>query len=114
VIEYLAPYKTNSVRMTISVGVNARLLRDGPVERIVAYIKRLIDLLGRDHNISFWLANIPADTPSEHIHAAVAAVHTYGRRPIAGDLDAVELHIPERESFQEYVAEVSRGTGLGI
>jgi uroporphyrinogen-III decarboxylase len=114
VIEYLAPYKDKGVRMDISVGVNARLLRDGPVERIVAYIKRMIDLLGRDHNISFWLANIPADTPSEHIHAAVAAVHTYGRRPIAEDLDTVELHIPERESFREYVEKISGGIGLGI
>jgi uroporphyrinogen-III decarboxylase len=114
VVEHLAPLKEQGEKAILSCGVNARLLRNGPVEEIIACIKRYIDMLGRDHNTSFWLANIPADTPPEHVHAAVAAIHTYGRRPIADNLDDVELRIPERESFQEYVDRVSGGAGLGF
>ncbi len=52
--------------------ISARLLRDGPIEMIVKNIKRFIDVLGRDHNVVILMANVPADTPSRHIHAAVS------------------------------------------
>jgi uroporphyrinogen-III decarboxylase len=113
-VEYLDRYKKRGARATITAGVNARLLRDGPVEKIVSYVKSVIDAIGRDHDLSFWIANIPADTPPEHVHATVAAVHTYGRRPIPRNLDAVALTVPERESFREYVDKVSEGAGLAL
>jgi uroporphyrinogen-III decarboxylase len=113
-VEYLQPYKDKGLRATITAGVNARLLRDGPIERIVDYIRRVIDAIGRDHDLSFWLANIPADAPPKHVHAAVAAVHTYGRRPMLESLDDVEVHMPPTGSFREYVDRVSEGAGLGI
>ena len=114
VIEYLTPYKEKGIRIAIVAYMNARLLRDGPVERIVDNIKRFIDVLGRDYNLAIILANIPADTPPEHIHAAVAAAHTYGSFPLASNLDGVALEVPERESFQEYAEKMSAGTGLNI
>ena len=88
--------------ISIRAGVNARLLRDGPKELIIETIKRYIDKLGRDHDLKIWLANIPADTPVDHVHAAVAATHVYGRFPIADDLDAIDFKMPVRESFKEW------------
>jgi uroporphyrinogen-III decarboxylase len=114
VVEYLAPYKEKGIPLAIMAYVNARLLRDGPVDAIVDNIKRFIDVLGRDHNLAVVLANIPADAPPQHIHAAVAAAHTYGRLPLAPKLDEVNFKVPERESFHEYVQKMSLGAGLNI
>lgn len=114
VAEYLSRYKEKGVRATILAAVNARLLRDGPIAKIVDNIKRYIDVLGRDHDLLLSLANIPADTPSEHVHAAVAAARAYGRLPIAENLDEVDFHLPKRESFQDYLKVMSNGAGLSI
>jgi uroporphyrinogen-III decarboxylase len=112
VAEYLERYKAEGVRATVMGGINGRLLRDGPVEAIVDNVKRFVDILGRDHNLSIFLANIPADAPSGHVHAAVAATHAYGRKPLAEDLDSIEVDLTKRESFQEYVDQMSGGLGL--
>jgi uroporphyrinogen-III decarboxylase len=100
--EYTAKYRDENKMVTLSAGINARLLRDGPVEKIVDNVKRFIDAFGRDHDLTVFLANIPADTPSDHIHAAVAAAHTYGKLPIADNLDDIEFNLPKRESFKEW------------
>jgi len=112
VAEYLAGYKESGVRATVIGGINARLLRDGPVEAIVDNIRRYVTVLGRDHDLSFFLANIPADTPPEHIHAAVAAAHGYGAQPRETDLGEVEIDVPKRESFQDFCDRMSNGLGL--
>jgi uroporphyrinogen-III decarboxylase len=105
--DYTAKLREENINVTITAGVNARLLRDGPVEKIVDTIKHFIDILGRDHNLSFFLDNIPADAPTDHIHAAVAAIHTYGRLPIADNLDDIEFKIPKLESFKEWKKKLS-------
>jgi uroporphyrinogen-III decarboxylase len=112
VIEYLTPYKEKGIHLAVMTYINARLVRDGPEDKIVDTIKRFIDVLGRDHNLALILSNIPADTPPQHVHAAVAAAHTYGQLPLATHLDEVALKVPERESFHEYVEKMSAGTGL--
>ena len=99
---YTEKFRKEGKSVSITAGINARLLRDGPVEKIIDNIKRFIDAFGRDHSLSILLANVPADTPSEHIHAAVAAVHTYGKFPIADNLDDVKLNIPKKKSFKEW------------
>jgi hypothetical protein len=114
VLEYLAQYKNNNIRAVVMAQINARLLRDGPENRIIDLVKRLIDTFGRDYNLTVIMSNVPADTPPRHIHAAVSAVHTYGRLPLAENLDTVAFHIPEREPFQEYVHKMSGGIGLGF
>jgi hypothetical protein len=111
VAEYL---RAKGLKATINAGINARMMRDGPVDKIVDYIKRVITILGHDHNVAFLIASTPADTPAEHVHAAVAAVHTYGKLPLADDLDKVHFEIPKRETFQEYVQKMSDGKGLDI
>jgi uroporphyrinogen-III decarboxylase len=100
--EYTAKFRDEGKAVTITAGVNARLLRDGPIEKIVDMIKRYIDTFARDHSISILLANIPTDTPSDHIHAAVAATHTYGKLPIADNLDDIDFKIPKKKSFKEW------------
>ncbi len=112
VAEYLEPYKQQGIRGGVMAGINARMLRDGPPERIVDNVKRFVKVLGRDHNLSIFLSNIPADTPPQHVHAAVAAVCAYGRLPLTQNVDEVEFKMPQRESFQEYVQKMSNGAGL--
>jgi len=100
--DYTEKFRNKGQTVNITAGVNARLLRNGPVEKIVDNVKRIIDTFARDHNLSIFLANVPADTPSDHIHAAVAATHTYGKLPIADNLDDIEFVIPKKESFADW------------
>jgi uroporphyrinogen-III decarboxylase len=87
----------------VSAGVDATLLKNGPVEAIVERIKLYIDKMARDGLCMIHLNQIPVDTPSDHIHAAVAACHTYGRFPISENLEDIDFKIPKRESFSEFV-----------
>jgi len=91
-------------RAPIIAGINARFLRDSSVEEIAELVKRYIDVMGRRGRFFIFLANIPADTPPDHVHAAISAVRTYGRYPIADDLDQIEFKMPQRESFEEYAS----------
>jgi len=102
VLDYTARYRSQGIRIPVGAAVNARLLRDGPVDKIVDLIKRYISTFTPEHELSINLANIPADTNPDHVHAAVAAIHTYGRIPIAENLDEIEFKLPKRESFQEW------------
>jgi uroporphyrinogen decarboxylase len=89
----------------VVAGVDARLLLDGPVEAIVERIRCYIDGLGRDGGLMIHLNQIPAGTPPDHVHAAVAACHAYGRSPVPEDLDAVPFTPPKRETFSEFLEE---------
>jgi LmbE family N-acetylglucosaminyl deacetylase len=81
----------------------SKLLQDGPVEAIVERVKLYIDALARDARCMVHLNQIPAETPPDHIHAAVAACHAYGRFPIPEDLNDVHFELPKRESFAEFM-----------
>ncbi len=93
----------NTHDVSVTAGVDAILLKDGPVEAIVERIKLYLDHMARDGRCLIHLNQIPADTPPVHIHAAVAACHAYGRLPIARNLDEIEFEIPQRESFAEFM-----------
>jgi uroporphyrinogen-III decarboxylase len=62
----------------VTAGVDATLLKEGPVKAIVERIKLYIDKMARDGRCMLHLNQIPAETPPENIHAAVAACHAYG------------------------------------
>ena len=96
----------------VTAGFDAALLKDGPVEAIVERIKLYIDKLARDGRCMIHLNQIPAETPPEHVHAAVAACHTYGRLPISENLDDVSFKIPRRESFAEFMREKEVKSGI--
>ncbi len=95
----------NEHNLFVTAGVDATLLHEGPVEAIVERIKFYIDKIAKDGRCMIHLNQIPAETPSEHVHAAVAACHTYGRLPIPENLDDIQLEIPKRESFLDFVKE---------
>ena len=95
----------NAHNVSVTAGVDAILLKDGPVEAIVERIKLYLDKMARDGRCLIHLNQIPADTPPEHIHAAVAACHTYGRIPMPRNFDEIEFKIPQRESFAEFMRE---------
>ena len=80
------------------------------MEKIISAVKRIIDAFAREHSVQFLFGNLPADAPSDHIHAGIAAVHTYGRYPIADNLDDIEFKIPKRESFKEWKKKLTDGT----
>lgn len=92
----------------LTAGVDATLLKKGPVEAIIERIKQYIDTMARDGRCAIYLNQIPADTPPAHIHAAVAACHTLGKYPIAENLDEIQVRIPERESYADFL---HRGSG---
>ncbi len=114
VVEYLHTYQDKGIRASIMANLNARLLRDGPPERIIGAVKRFIKALGGAHNLAIVLANIPADTPPRHIHAAVAATRACGRLAPGADPDEIEVVVPERESLREYIDTMSGGRGLPV
>jgi hypothetical protein len=96
--------------VTVAAGIDANLLKTGPVQNIVERIKRYIDKLGRDGRCMIHLNQIPTDTPTAHIHAAVAACRAYGRLPIADNLDDISVDVPQRESFAEFTRSKGEST----
>ena len=54
---------------SVTAGIDATLLRDGPTEAIVQRIKYYIDSSARDGRCVIFLNQIPAETPPAHIHA---------------------------------------------
>jgi len=100
--DYTAKAREQGKKFSVSATINAQLLRDGPVDKIVNKIKETIDMFARDHEFNIILGNIPTDAPSDHIHAAVAAVHTYGKLPIAENLDEIQFKMPKKEPFNEW------------
>lgn len=97
---------------SVTAGVDATLLQEGPVDAIVERIKLYIDKMARDGRCMIHLNQIPAETPPDHIHAAVAACHTYGRHPIPENLADVRFNLPKRESFAEFMQR--KGETIGI
>ena len=90
---------------SVTAGVDAKLLQTGPIEAIVERLKLYIDKMARDGRCMIHLNHIPADTPTEHIHAAVAACHTYGQLPIPENLDDIQFELPKEKSFLEFMQE---------
>ena len=95
----------NNYNAFVTAGVDATLLQKGPVEAIVERIKFYIDKMARDGRCMIHLNQIAAETPPEHIHAAVAACKVYGRHPIPDNLEDIHFEIPRRESFSEFLRE---------
>ena len=95
----------NKHKAFVTAGVDATLLQNGPVEAIVERIKLYIDKMARDGRCMIHLNQIAAETPPEHIHAAVAACQVYGTHPIPDNLENIHFEMPKRESFSEFLRE---------
>ena len=94
----------------VTAGVDARVLKEGPVDPIIERIKYYIDGMARDGRCAIYLNQIAAETPPGNIHAAVAACHTFGQFPIAENLNDINLEIFERESFTEFLRRKGEST----
>ena len=102
----------NKHKAFVTAGVDATLLQNGPVEAIVERIKLYIDKMARDGRCMIHLNQIAAETPPEHIHAAVAACRAYGTHPIPDNLEDIDFEMPKRESFSEFLRE--KGESINI
>ena len=87
----------------VTAGVDATMIQTGPVEAIAERIKLYIDKMARDGRCMIHLNQIPAKTPPEHVHAAIAACHAYGRHPIPENLDDINFEMPKMMSFSEFM-----------
>jgi uroporphyrinogen-III decarboxylase len=59
------------------MGIDANLIRNGPVSAIKARSLRYIQEAGRDGRFVLFINDIPYDTPPEHVHAVVEVAHAY-------------------------------------
>jgi len=61
----------------------------------------------------FFFVQIPADTPPVNVHTAVQAIKTFGKYPIAENLDDVPFEIPKFEPYQEWLKrEIAEGRAV--
>jgi uroporphyrinogen decarboxylase len=68
-------------RMALQGGVSSALVMEGPVERIVADVRRKLWLLGR-HGGYFCMQDQGLPFPQQHLDALSRAIATYGRYPL--------------------------------
>lgn len=102
--EFAVTHGKNGKKKLIMASLNARFMRDSSVAQIVDKVRQWIDIMGRDGHLLFFIANVPADAPPENIHAAVHAVQTLGRYPIAKDLGAIRVDPPAFPPFDEWLS----------
>ena len=88
--------------VALGLGIDSRLIHDGPVEGIVARVRDYIDRAARRGRLTLIINNVPANTPVAHIQAVVAAARLYGQYPIGEPLDALAFRLPEREPFADF------------
>ena len=88
--------------VALGLGIDSRLIHDGPVEAIVARIKSYVQSANLGGRLTIIINNVPGDTPPEHIHAAVAATRFYGTYPIAGGEKPALADLPEHEPFADF------------
>jgi len=93
----------NGKGMVRLLGLNGRFVRDSSPEQIAAKVREWVDVLGREGHMFAMVGIVPADTSPVNLFAAVAAVHTYGRYPIAADLNKVEVKLPAFQPFDEWL-----------
>lgn len=81
--------------VALILGLDANLLRDGPIEEIAARVRRYIKEGFSEAGLFLFLNNLPADTPPAHVKAAVSATKQLSRALATGaDLDAVSIELP--------------------
>ena len=108
--EYAIEHKARRYgKLPIIAAVNARFLRDSNPEEIAALVRRYIDVMAREGHFLLFMANIPADTPSDHVHTVISAARAFGRYPIAENLGSVSFRPPHRESFDEWLKNYELG-----
>lgn len=63
--------------MMITMGLDAALICNGPLEAIQARAKKFVAEAGRDGRFILYMNDIPYDTKPEHVHAVVSVAHNH-------------------------------------
>ena len=63
--------------LAVTMGIDAVLIRNGPVHAIQDRARRFIDGAGRDGRFVLYINDIPYDTPVEHVKSVVSVGHGY-------------------------------------
>jgi uroporphyrinogen decarboxylase len=93
----------------LRLGIDGHLVRDGPVEALVSRIEYYLRVGAPGGRFSMFLNVIPMDTPPEHIHAAVQAVHSFGRYP-----SEIKTHRQEFSPLKEYESFAAFASRIGF
>lgn len=93
----------NGKKIPIMAALNGRFTRDNKPEVIIEKVRDWIDIMGRDGGLILWIGNVPADTPSVNVHAAVAATRQLGKYPIKQDLKGIKVEVPKFQPFDEWL-----------
>ena len=89
----------------LRLGVDGHLVRSGPLNQLIERIRYYIQVGAPGGRFFMFLNVIPMDTPPEHIHAAVKAVHSFGRYPLAQECDQIPPPmIGQCELFEDFKA----------
>ena len=101
-------YKQLAIKngVPLRLGVDGHLVRDGPVEALVRRIEYYIKIGAPGGRFFMFLNVIPMDTSPQHIHAAVKAVHSFGKYPL--EPKANQLELPPLEEHESFAAFTSR------
>ena len=96
----------------LRLGVDGHLLRSGPLDQLIERIRYYIRVGAPGGRFFMFLNVIPMDTPPQHIHAAVKAVHSFGRYPLEFNAEQPELPVlKEHESFAVFASRLGFPTG---
>jgi len=83
--------------------IRPELWRAGSRKQIVDAVCRALESAQPNGRFALLMHHIPAGTPVEHVHAAVAAVRQFGRYPIAAPLDRRAFRSPQTVPFPQWV-----------
>lgn len=101
----------NRQRVALGLGIDSRLIHDGPVEAIVGRVRDYIGRAARNGRLTLIINNVPGNTPPAHIHAVVAAARFYGLYPIGERLEELPFHMPDYEPFEDFARRKGRLVG---
>ena len=86
----------------LMLNVRPDLIEEGPIERIVGNIVKLIGEGAGKGKFALLINLVPVGTPVEHAHAAVAAIKQFGAYPV-GSLEPSAFRMPSFEPFDEWM-----------
>jgi len=89
-------------KVCLMLNVRPDLIEEGPIERIVGNIVKLIVEGAGKGRFALLINLVPVGTPVEHAHAAVAAIKQFGAYPV-GSLDPSSFKMPSLEPFDDWM-----------
>ena len=90
-------------KMPLMLGIDTNLLQKGPVEKIVERCRWYAGMAEKvDRRLVIFFNDIAVNTPTDHVHAAIGAVHYFGAYPIE-EKPLSSFRPPQRESFRSFM-----------